>query len=110
MRRLQWRTSALLLLSAAILASLAACSQSKLTKANYERIATGMSQQEVEGILGAGKEQASSAVAVPGQSVGGVNVPGTNTSAKVMTWQEGQKVVSVTFVNEKVMSKTQFGL
>jgi len=28
----------------------------------------------------------------------------------VLTWQEGQKVVTVTFVNGKVMSKTQFGL
>jgi len=103
------RVSALAAFAGALVI-LAACSQSKLTMANYEKVATGMSQQDVEAILGAGKEQASSSVAVPGVSVGGVSVPGTNTSAKVLTWQEGQKIVTVTFVNGKVMSKTQFGL
>ena len=94
----------------AIVSTLAACSQSKLTMANYEKVATGMSQQDVEAILGAGKEQASTSVAVPGASVGGVTVPGTDTSAKVLMWQEGRKAVTVTFVNGKVMSKTQVGL
>jgi hypothetical protein len=101
---------AALLAGLAILGTLTACSQSKLTTANYDRVTTGMSQQDVEAILGPGKEQASSSVAVPSQSVAGVTVPGANTSAKVLTWQEGQKLISVTFVNGKVMSKTQFGL
>ena len=95
---------------AGTLAVLAACSKSKMTMANYEKVATGMSQADVEGILGPGKEKASTSVAVPGASVGGVTVPATDTSAKVLTWQDGRKIISVTFVNGKVMSKTQFGL
>lgn len=95
---------------AGVLSVLAACSKSKMTMANYEKVATGMSQPDVEAILGPGKEQASTSVAVPGASVGGVTVPATDTSAKVLTWQDGRKIISVTFVNGKVMSKTQFGL
>lgn len=96
--------------SLTMLALLTACSQSKLTTANYDRVTTGMNEQDVEAILGKGKEQASTSVAVPGQTVAGITVPGANTSAKVLTWQEGQKLISVTFLNGKVMSKTQFGL
>jgi hypothetical protein len=81
---------------AGVLVVLAACSKSKMTMANYEKVATGMSQQDVEAILGPGKEQGSTAVA--------------GTSAKVVTWQDGRKLISVTFVDGKVMSKTQFGL
>jgi len=110
MTRVSSRPGAALLALLAITVALAACGQSKLTMANYEKVATGMSQQDVEAILGPGKEQASTAVAVPGASGGGVTVPSTTTSAKVLSWQEGRKIVSVTFVNGKVMSKTQFGL
>lgn len=95
---------------AGVLVVLAACSKSKMTMANYEKVATGMSQQDVEAILGPGKEQASTSVAVPGASVAGVTVPATDTSARVLTWQDGSKIITVTFVNGKVMTKTQFGL
>jgi hypothetical protein len=87
-----------------------ACAKSRLTKENYDRITTGMSPAEVESIMGKGTEQASSSVAIPQVNVGGVSVGGGNTSSRVLTWQEGRKVVSVTFVNDKMMTKTQFGL
>jgi hypothetical protein len=98
-------------LTAALALGLAAgCSRSRLTKENYDRIATGMSPADVEGIMGKGTEQAASSVAVPSVSVAGVHVGGASTSTKVLLWQEGRKVISVTFVNDKVMTKTQFGL
>jgi hypothetical protein len=110
MRR-QWSLRVFTVLAfAGVLIVLAACSKSKMTMANYEKVATGMSQADVEAILGPGKEQASTSVAVPGASVGGVTVPATDTSARVLTWQDGRKIISVTFVNGKVMTKTQFGL
>lgn len=99
--------------------ALAGCGGSKVTKANYEKIKDGMTLAEIEGILGKGTEQASSntggAVAVPGASVGGVSVPGQTVnmpkmSAKVMVWQDGTKIISITFVNDKMMAKAQAGL
>ena len=104
------RSVSVYLLAVLALAFSAGCSKSRLTKENYDRIATGMSPADVEAIMGKGTEQASSSVAVPSMSVGGVSVGGTTTSTKVLTWQEGRKVISVTFVNDKVMTKTQFGL
>jgi hypothetical protein len=110
MRGDRFRVVLSLALAVMTIAVLVACSKSRLTKENYDRIAAGMSPAEVQAILGPGTEQASSSVAIPGGTVAGVNVPGANTSAKVFTWHEGQKVISVTFVNDKMTTKTQFGL
>jgi hypothetical protein len=93
-----------------IAASVSTCGKSKLTMANYGKIATGMSPAEVEAILGPGKEQASSGMEIPSQNVAGVTVPGASVSGKVVVWQEGQKMITVTYVNEKVATKAQFGL
>jgi hypothetical protein len=85
---------------------LTGCGGSKLTLANYERVQPGMSVREVERILGKGREQASSQV--PSFSVGGYSSPAI--SGKVLTWQEGQKTVCITFTNDQVSVKAQFGL
>lgn len=82
----------------------------KLTMENYNKVANGMTPQEVEAILGPGTEQASSGVSVPGQSVGGVEVPGVSMSSKAMIWQKGRKMITVSFVNDKVVGKVQVGL
>ena len=104
------RAVSVCLLAALTFTFAVACSKSRLSKENYDKIATGMSPADVEAIMGKGTEQASSSVAIPEVKVAGVAVGGGNTSSKVLTWQEGRKVVSVTFVNDKVMTKTQFGL
>jgi hypothetical protein len=90
--------------------ALAGCSGSKVIIGNYEKIKDGMSLKEVEGILGTGKEQASSGVNVPGVSAGGVSVPGMQMSGKAMVWQDGNKSITVTFINDKVAGKAQSGL
>ena len=72
---------------------------SPISKSNYERIETGMSISQVEGILGKGSEQASSDA-----SFGGLSM-----SAKQMTWQEGNRIITVTFMNDKVQGKAQLG-
>jgi hypothetical protein len=72
----------------------------KVTKANYDKVKDGMTISEVERILGKGTEQASS-------NTGGGNL---QMSGKVMIWQDGMKSISITFVNDKVMVKAQFGL
>ena len=100
-------------------AALAACG-GKVNQTNYAKVNTGMTQAEVEAILGPGTEQGSSAVAVPAMpNVPGmpaatgtpaIGAPGTTVSTKVLTWREGSRMISVTLVNDKVMSKAQVGL
>lgn len=82
-----------------VLAVLPGCG-SKVSKSNYDKIKNGMTQAEVESILGEGKEQASSAVSVPGMSA----------SAKGIVWEDGGKIISVSFMNGKVVGKSQAGL
>ena len=73
---------------------------SKVSKSNYDKVKTGMTQAEVEGILGKGTEKA---------GVGGA-LGGIAGSAKVLTWTEGDKSITVTFLNDKVTAKVQQGL
>ncbi|MDB5307116.1 MAG: hypothetical protein JWO38_1318 [Gemmataceae bacterium] len=98
---------------------LAAGCGGSVSKSNYDKIKDGMTLAQVEAILGKGKEQVSTstggAVEVPGGSVGGVTVPGQTVnvpkmSGKGMVWQDGNKVITITFINDKVMSKAQAGL
>ena len=78
---------------------LAGCG-SKVSKDNYDKISTGMTTSEVEAILGKGAEEAAAGGALG--NLGG--------SAKVMVWKDGDKTITVTFVNDKVSLKAQSGL
>jgi len=69
---------------------------SKVTKSNYDKVTTGMTVQQVQGILGTGQEQAG----------GGIG----NLTGKVMVWKSGDKKITVTFVNDKVTAKAESGL
>jgi len=77
---------------------------------NFNKIQVGMTQQQVEAIIGPGKEQASSSVTVPGMSAGGVSVSGMSMSAKVLAWQDGSRVITITLQDGKVIGKAQSGL
>jgi hypothetical protein len=39
-----------------------------------------------------------------------IGAPGTTVSTRVVTWKQGGKMISVTLVNDKVVSKAQVGL
>ena len=86
----------------------------KINKANYDKIATGMSPQDVEAILGPGTEQASTSVAIPTPPVAlpsGMSGMATGSvSSKVLTWRSNGRMITVTFVNDKVAAKAQVGL
>lgn len=87
----------------------------KLSIGNYEKIKEGMTESEVQAILGIGEEQASSSINIPGQSIsvpggGNVSIKGMSSSAKVVKWESGGKVITITFSDGKVMAKAQFGL
>lgn len=69
---------------------LSACG-SKVTAENFERIQNGMTQKEVVAILGEPTE--TSAINIAGVSGG------------MASWQEGNTVISVQFLNDKVQAK-----
>lgn len=99
------------------LAVLTAGCTGKLTAENYTKVANGMTQAQVEGILGPGTEQASSGVAVPAMPAGvastgatGIGAPGTTVTTKVLVWRKGSKMITATFMNDQLVAKTQVGL
>lgn len=82
-------------LVAAVILAIAGCGGSRVTKANYDKIATGMSKTQVEEILGKTKEQIST-----DQNVGAITLHGEG-----MTWRDGKEYIFVTFLNGNVQSK-----
>jgi hypothetical protein len=75
-------------------------SSSKVTKDNFDKVTTGMTQAQVEDILGKGTE-AGGAAATASDSSG----PG-----KVIIWKDGDKSITVKFVNDQVFAKFQVGI
>ncbi len=69
---------------------LSACG-SKVSAENFERIQNGMTQKEVIALLG--EPTGTSSINIAGLSGG------------MSTWKEGDTVISVQFVNEKVQAK-----
>jgi hypothetical protein len=80
---------------------LTSCS-SKINSENYNKISNGMSKSEVQAILGDGESQAESSV--------DMGEYGGEISSEVVTWQDGMKVISITFSNGKVLAKAKTGL
>ncbi len=79
--------------------TLAGCG-SKVTKSNLDKITNGMTLTEVEGILGKGTEATGASGAIG-------NLTG---SAKSVIWKDGDKTITVNFLNDKVVLKTSSGL
>ena len=86
---MRYSTVLIWMLAASVLAlGLAGCG-SKITKDNYDKIKVGMTEDEVKDILGEPTKAVSGGIA--GLVGGGV-----------MTWEDGQKSIVVTFANGKV--------
>jgi len=89
-----------------------ACGASKITKANYDKVQEGMTLQQVEGILGSGDKAGGDGSNVAGQF--GVDVTGGAPSPRSSTddyaWESGQKKITITFSQGKVIRKTSTGL
>ncbi|HLO42027.1 MAG TPA: hypothetical protein VK176_13455 [Phycisphaerales bacterium] len=87
---------------------LAGC-ENKVTLDNYNAITTGMTQSQVEKLLGGKGEK---------QEVGGVSIgaDGLASGAKqasnhtVYVWKQDRAEISVTFVDGKMVDKGQSGL
>jgi hypothetical protein len=83
--------------------ALSGCGGSKITKANADKITTGMTEQQVTKILGAPSESSEAEVPDLGAMFGsGGDVPGLPKKAKQAAWKEGEKGVVVTFMDGKV--------
>lgn len=97
---------------------LSACSENRVNQSNYDKIETGMTVQQVEAILGSGKEVADVSASEPGARID-VDVPGVKVdvdvpgkggktrSTRIMKWENGDQVITVTFVDGKVQAKTK---
>ena len=70
---------------------LAGCAPSKATKDNFDRIKIGMTQEEVQQILG------------PPTEATGLEIPVF--SGTMSKWVQGDTVITVQFINGKVVAK-----
>jgi hypothetical protein len=99
-----FRRATIAFLAAASLGlSLTGCIGSKVNLANYDKVETGVSGLKVEKvkeILGEPTEQNSGSV-----GLGGVGISG-----RTMTWKDGDKSITIIFLNDQAMTKTQNGL
>ncbi len=93
--------------SAALLAALSGCGGS-VSQSGYDKVQTGMTQEQVEGILGTDKEKMATNMGTSGMNVGGVTVP--RLPPKVLIWTIGSKTITITFKDDKVSSKAETGL
>lgn len=74
-----------------LLAAVALAACSKLTQANYDKIADGMNKQQVVTLLGEPQEAS------------GASFLGLSSGSAV--WRDGKTVITVRFLNDKVVSK-----
>ena len=99
-----FRQSTLALLIAVILGlSLTSCIGSKVTKENFDKLETGitgMTVQKVKDVMGEPTEQNS----------GGIGLAGVGVSGRTMTWKDGDRSISIVFINEQAISKSQVGM
>src|SRR5262249_1136175 len=101
---------ALVLLLACLLAG--GCAK-KVTKANFDKIATGMTLKEVEGLLGKGQKEEGDGSGVPAQfgvDVGGLSVQVGGKGIDRYVWESGDKKITVYIKDGKVTGKDQKGL
>jgi hypothetical protein len=90
-------------------ALLTGCAKSKVTKENYDKIETGMSLDEVEAILGQGKQVGDGSM-IAAQA--GVDVTGGARPSSLVEyiWESGTSSITVTFRQDKVTGKRNTNL
>ena len=101
----KWTYLALILL---ICLLLPAC-QSKVNKANFDRVKEGMTLEEVEKVLGKGSKETGDGSNVAGQF--GVAIPSAPTSGggDVYTWESTSSSIRLTFRDGKLVHKQATG-
>lgn len=85
--------------------TLAACEQKSFSQ-KFDSISTGMSQQDIERVMGKGTKQDVGGVGI---SASGIAGGASQNSQTTYVWQDGSKEISVTFQNGKAISKGKAG-
>ncbi|HEY7326458.1 MAG TPA: hypothetical protein VH592_02385 [Gemmataceae bacterium] len=87
---------------------LPAC-QSKVNKANFDKVKEGMTLEEVEKVLGKGSKETGDGSNVAGQF--GVAIPSAPTSGSgdVYTWESNSSTIRLTFRDGKLVHKSATG-
>lgn len=81
----------LIMLAGLLGPGLTGCAPSKVNKDNFDKIRLGMTQEEVQGLLG------------PPTEATGLEIPVfSGTAAK---WVQGETIITIQFVNGKVVAK-----
>lgn len=118
--------SRLLIAALALCLLLSGCGKKpKLNKTNFDKIYDAMTLQDVEAVLGRGRELSAESKAPPGGSfggaAGGIAIPAdapkgpellpriSLSGGKVMEWTEDNRVVQMVFVNDKMKVKEKKG-
>jgi hypothetical protein len=89
---------AMIALAAFVLAGGVGCN--KVTRENYNKVQAGMTVQQVKDILGNPDETRSA----------GASVLGISADKTTMTWKSGDKSITVTFVNDQVLTTSMQNL
>ncbi len=85
---------------------LAGC-EAKITRENFDKIETGMSQSKVEKLLGGkGLDETPSGTSITGAGV----IDSKKAASTIFRWKDGAKYIVVTFRDGKVFEKQQDGL
>jgi hypothetical protein len=96
-RSSRFRCLAVLAVTCSLL--LAGCG-SKVSKSNYDKITTDMTEEQVKAVMGEPTEQQSQSAALPGMAL----------SAKKLVWKDGNKAITVDILNGKVAAKASNGV
>ena len=92
---MQKRTILTVVLLVALVAMMTPGCGPKVSQGNYDKIETGMALDKVQKILGPGEQQ--------------TGIGSVFGSGKVYKWTEGELVISITFIDDKVTAKAQKG-
>lgn len=104
-----WRTAGWMLLVVVCLV-LTGCGL-KLTKANYDKVQNGMTMDEVKKLLGKGELETGDGSNVAGQfGVAVMPTGGGGGDAKTYVWESGNKKITISFRDGKVIHKKAEGL
>jgi hypothetical protein len=87
----------LAVLAAGCLVFVAGC-ENKVTKDNYDQIEVGMTEAQVEAILGEGEDTVDAEAGIP------------DASFKMKTWTHGNSSIVIMFQDGKVATKARAGL
>ncbi len=104
-----FRFAALFLLCFTCL-TLAGCGAGKVTKENFAKIKNDMTLQQVEAILGSGSKQGGDASAMGAQFGVDIGASAPPPSTVDYLWERGNKSITITFRNGKVVATKNSGL